>query len=80
MLQKQPDLEVIMEPMFSKSFKDAYNKKQNSHWFAWASFYKAFIFDAIIRSKNPKAVLQTNLALGIALYRCKVPEYAWRLL
>ena len=79
-LQKQPDLESTTEPLFSKSFKDVYNKKQNSHWFAWASFYKAFIFDAIIRSKNPKTVLWTNLALGIALYRCKVPEYAWRLL
>ena len=33
-LQKQPDLESITKPLFSKSFKDVYNKKQNSHWFA----------------------------------------------
>jgi hypothetical protein len=82
LLKKQPDLGAITQPLFSKSFKDAYKRKchDSSVWFGWASFYKVFLFDAIIRSKNPKAVLRTNLALGIALYRCKLPEYAWRIL
>jgi hypothetical protein len=81
LLEKQPDLGGIIQPMFSTQFKQSYNSaEKDSQWFAGASFYKAFLLDVIIRTKNPKAVMRTNLALGIALYRSKVPEYAWRLL
>jgi hypothetical protein len=81
LLRKYPLLERILEPWFSNHFQR--KEKQgatNSQWMDAQGFYKAMVADMFLKSKNSKAVLRTNLILGVALYNCKMPESAWKLL
>lgn len=49
-------------------------------WRTWSIFYDSFIADTFLRSKNPKSVLRTNIALGVYFLQVNIPQSAWRLL
>ena len=80
--QKYPQLERVLQPWFSDHFRK--KEKQlgvNSQWMHAQGFYKVLVVDKIyLKSKNSKAVLCTNLILGVALYNSKIPESARKLL
>ena len=79
--QKYPQLERVLQPWFSDHFRK--KEKQlgvNSQWMHAQGFYKVLVADMYLKSKNSKAVLRTNLILGVALYNSKIPESAWKLL
>jgi len=81
MMEKYPALHTTMDPLFSKHWRTKEKSSStDSHWLAQASLYKAFIIDMILKSKNQKAVMRTNLMLGVYFYQLRLPESAWKIL
>lgn len=80
-LVQYPNLRKVLQPFFSEHFRIKEKAAAtNSQWKQASGLYKAFILDTFLKSKNSKAVLRTNLLLGVALYQSKIPESAWKLL
>ena len=81
MLNKYPFLAFIMQFCLSLH----HNRKENAadtteEWLMSSDFYKSYLLDTILKSRNSKAVLRTQLFLGVYFYLVKVPEPAWRIL
>ena len=80
-LVKHPHLKNLIEPLFSGHFKSKERARStNSRWQSCAGLYRAFVADVILRTKNSKAVLRTNLLLGLMIYQSDCPTSIWRLL
>lgn len=80
LLQKYPTLETVLRPLFSKHFQTKEKSRSaDSRWIACAGLYRAFVADVVLRSKNSKAVLRTNMLLGVLVYQSRCPDSIWRL-
>ena len=81
MLQKYPLLQIMVGFFFSNwRTRKEKSKKTLEEWLTCKSLYKSFIVDMILKSRNTKAVLSTQLMLGVVFVQYNVPEPAWRLL
>jgi hypothetical protein len=49
-------------------------------WLHWAFFYKIFICEMLLRTKQAKAVLRLPILIALIFLYSKVPEPVWRLL
>jgi hypothetical protein len=81
LIVKYPDVKVAMRVFFSDHFRR--KRRATSTIVEWqraASLYEAFLMDTFLRSKNSKAVMRTNLLVGMFMYHTDVSETAWRLL
>jgi hypothetical protein len=80
-LARYPQLQQLMEPLFSAHFKrKERSHSTNSRWYSCAGLYRAFVADVLLRTKDGKAVLRTNLLLGLLIYQSNCPTSIWRLL
>jgi hypothetical protein len=70
----------------SKLFLSNYHLKKLSsystpqEWVHVSSFYQSFLLDVFLRSRNSKAVMRTNLSIGLYLEQNGISEGGWRLL
>lgn len=81
LLGKFPLLMFVVQFFLSNTFiRKCKAKLTNSHWKLWSFFYRCFLLETILRSRNSKATLRLPLLLGLYFTYLKVPETAWRLL
>ena len=78
---KYPILVPVLELFTSQS----HNRKLKAHntlteWKIWSGFYRSYLADTFFRSRYPKSVMRTNLALGLYFTLVKIPDPAWRIL
>jgi hypothetical protein len=76
-----PILNHVMDLCTSSSHQRKLNAKDtHDEWIVWSGFYRSFIADTFLRSRFPKSVMRTNLALGLFFTLVKIPDPAWRIL
>ena len=81
LVQKYPILLFILKIVLSTThWRKTSQKSTGAAWLTWASFYKCFISEMLIRAKSAKLTTRTPLLLGLYFYLTKVPKPAWRLL
>lgn len=66
-------------------FSLTHRRKENAtntpvEWLNWSSFYKSFICEMLLRTKQGKAVLRLPILIALVFLYTKVPEPAWRLM
>lgn len=81
MNEKFPLTNQVLELWTTPSHKRKYSSNNvTSNWKLWSDFYRSFICDSFLKSRNPKSVRRTQILIGIHLLLANVPESTWRLL
>ena len=75
----------ILVPVLELFTFQSHNRKLKAHntlteWKIWSGFYRSYLADTFFRSRYPKSVMRTNLALGLYFTLVKIPDPAWRIL
>ena len=81
LLLRYPILTIILEFFIPASHKRKQHAKSTKQsWLHWSAFYQSFIVDVFMRSRSPKSIFRTNIALSAYLVLVKIPNSAWDLL
>jgi hypothetical protein len=77
LILKFPLIAVILQFFTTPSHKRKLNSKSTKQsWRDWSMFYRSFIVDVFLRSRSPKSIFRTNLALSAYFVLVKIPKSA----
>ena len=81
LLHKYPLLCFLLGFLFSGTHKHKENAKNTAiEWKNWSFFYKIFVCEMLLRTKQAKSILRTPMLISLVFLYTKEPELAWRLL